>query len=289
MNELFDGNATRRGFFARGAALTAGAAAASLLLSQSAEAAPTANLGIPTTSLSLPGSGDTQVLNYALTLEDLEADLYTQALNRLTTGGNTGTKAAASVGILPGAGLNANDKVVQYLSRFAPIEAAHRNFLFDALGNDAITRQVPKKYDFGLQLITGDTNTVRTAVLNLVLQAEATGVQAYLGAIPFFSTGSQYLSVAAAIQGTEARHTTSLTILRNLLVAGGLDSTDPARTPVAPLRGDLGGNPQFQTSASHGNEAYVSATPNQGDTFGIDLYLLPTEVVNRVGAFIKTA
>ena len=54
-------------------------------------------------------------------------------------------------------------------------------------------------------------------MLNLVLEAEATGVQAYLGAVPYFSTGSPYLTVAAAIQGTEARHTSVLTIVRNLL------------------------------------------------------------------------
>ncbi len=281
MTEILNAESTRRGFFARGAMATAGVTAASLLLSQGANAAPTANLGIPTSAISLPGTGDFQVLNYALTLEDLEADLYAQALSRLTTGGNTGTKASVSVGTLPGLGLSSSDPVVKYIAQFAPVEAAHRDYLAGALGSTAITTQVPKKYDFGLQSLTGDPNTVRAAVLNLVLQAEATGVQAYLGAIPFLSTGSQYLAVAAAIQGTEARHTTALTIVRNLLVAQGTDATDPARTPVAPLRGDGGTNPASVT--------YSSATPNLGDANGIDLYLNPTDVVTRVGGFIKTS
>ena len=296
MNEFLNVEATRRGFFARSAMLTAGATAASLMLARGASATPTNNLGIPTTGAGafvLPGSGDTQVLNYALTLEDLEADLYAQALLRLQGGGVT-PQTSSTVGTITGLGLPDNDPVVVYLKQFAPIEAAHRDFLFSALGgsglgSNAITQQVPKKYNF----TTPDGTTLnardRIGVLNLVLEAEATGVQAYLGAVPFLSTGSQYLAIAAAIQGTEARHTSALTIVRNLLVATGGDSSDPARTPVAPLKGDLGGVPQSTTGASHGSANYAPATPNLGDANGIDLYLLPSEVVSRVAGFIKTA
>lgn len=286
MNELFNAEATRRGFFARGAMLTAGVAAGSLLLAQGANATPTLNLGIPTTAINLPGSGDTQVLNYALTLEDLEADLYAQALSRLTTGGNTGTQASASVGTIPPLNLTANDAtygpLVTYVSRFLAVERAHRDFLKQALGNNAITVTAPKKYAFGIEAMSP------IQVLNLVLEAEATGVQAYLGAVPFFSTGSPYLSTAAAIQGTEARHTSVLTIVRNVLYVNGAQTADPI-TPVAPLRGDTGGSPQSTTGESHGSSTYVEANPNLGDANGIDLYLTPTEVVNRVAGFIKTS
>ena len=286
MNELFNAEATRRGFFARGAALTAGATAASLMLSQSAHATPQNNLGISTSALSLPGSGDTQVLNYALTLEDLEADLYAQALSRLTTGGNTGTKASASVGTIVGLNLTTNDAVygslISYVSRFLLVERAHRDYLAGKLGNSAITVTSPKKYDFGINSMSA------FQVLNLVLEAEATGVQAYIGAVPFFSTGSPYLTVAAAIQGTEARHTSVLTIVRNALFASGNQTADPI-TQVAPLRGDGGGSPQSTTGASHGSTTYLEINPNLGDINGLDLYLLPSEVVSRVSGFIKAS
>ena len=283
MNEFLNVEATRRGFFARGAMLTAGATAAALMLSKQADADPTDNLGISRATFVLPGSGDVQVLNYALTLEDLEADLYAQALAVLTNGSKTGTKASASVGTLPALNLTSSDPVLRYVAQFAPVEAAHRDYLFAALGGtasgtSAITAITPKKYDFGLQSLTGDTNTIRLAVLNLVLEAEATGVQAYLGAIPYFSTGSKYLPTAAAIQGTEARHTSALTIVRNIISGG-------TPTPVAPLKGDSGGS----TTPSQAASTYVSATPNLGDANGIDLYLTPTQVVTRVAGFIKTS
>ena len=50
----------------------------------------------------VPGKGDVKVLNYALALEDLEANLYVQALQRLTTGG---TNAVGKT--IPGLGLAA--------------------------------------------------------------------------------------------------------------------------------------------------------------------------------------
>ena len=279
MNELFNSalntEATRRGFFARGALMTAGATA---LLARGASANGSPNLGISTSVLNLPGSGDTQVLNYALALEDLESDLYAQALSRLTTGGNTGTLAAASVGTIAGLGLTSSDAtygpLVSYVTRFLAVERAHRDFLAGVLQNDAITIRSPKKYDFGISSMSA------IQVLNLVLQAEATGVQAYLGAIPCFTTGSPYLPIAAAIQGTEARHTSVLTIVRNALVAGGQDSADPI-APVAPLSNDSGTNPASAT--------YAAATPNLGDPNAIDLHLNPVDVVTRVSPFIKTA
>ena len=174
----------------------AGLAAVSLLAPQAAHAA------IPA---AIPGTGDIQVLNFALALEDLEADLYAQALLRLTTGGTD----PQGVATIPGLNVATSEIDVAYIQKFSAVEAAHRDFLKAALGSQAITTLKPAKYDFGIQTMT------RQQVLDLVLEAEATGVQAYLGAIPSFTPQSQYLPTAAAIQGTEARHTSVLTIVRN--------------------------------------------------------------------------
>lgn len=174
--------------------------------------------------LNLPGlkaGDDVRVLNYALTLEDLEADLYEQALQRLTTGGQNklGT-------MIPGLGLTMAEPDVHYMAEFAPVEAEHRDFLrrsLDSLISGLATRSY--KYDFGIE------SKSRQEVLDLVLTVEGVGVRAYLGAVPKLRT-RLFITAAAAIQGTEARHTAVLTAVQNELFNGASPKT------VAPLAGD---------------------------------------------------
>ena len=165
---------------------------------------------------------DTRVLNFALSLEALETDLYVQALQRLTTGGTNALGRSI-------AGLNQpnSSAAVDYLRQFGRVELAHRNFLSGALGNKSILSAGKAldgaKFDFGLD----DASRYPTvaSVVELVRVAEATGVMAYLGAIPSFKT-TTYLQTAAAIEGTEARHTAVITAILN-----GLDG---GNRPVAP-------------------------------------------------------
>lgn len=260
MSDILTQDVSGRRAFMRGAGLAvAGLAAAALLVPGRAEAT------IPS---AIPGAGDIQVLNYALQLEDLEADLYVQALMRLT-GGGTDPRAASTVGTIVGLSVSGPD--VQYIQQFSPVEAAHRDFLKAALGAGAITTLKPAKYDFGIQ------NMTRQQVFDLVLEAEATGVQAYLGAIPCFTTKSPYAQTAAAIQGTEARHTTVLTVVRNVLISQGVFTDQIA--PVAPLKGDPGTQP---TATNYDNNR-----PNTGTPEGRDLVITPDQVLARVGGFIK--
>jgi hypothetical protein len=134
-----------------------------------------------------------------LALEDLETELYVQALQRLTSGGTGGRDAPPNTNI---AGLNIGNsqRDVQFTRKFTQVEREHRDFLRAALGNNAIQ---PFKYNFNMQ------NLNRRQVINLIYTAEKTGVAAYLGAVPFFSTAAikTFIPIAAAIQGTEARHT----------------------------------------------------------------------------------
>ena len=204
----------------RGAALaTAGIAAASLLSAKSAQAAPTT--GTPVTlyfsaspgtgALQVPGTGDTQVLNFALALETLEAELYRQALARLTTGGTDMFGQN-----ITGLGYATTDLDVKYIAEFAPIEAQHRDFLTAALKGNWVTA-ANAKFDFGF----GDTNNfgvtplTRLQTVQLVYAAEQTGVSAYLGGAGVLTPGSTNLTYAAAILGTEARHTTAVAIVLN--------------------------------------------------------------------------
>jgi plasmid stability protein len=175
----------------------------------------------------LPGGHDIHVLNYALTLEDLEADLYYQAVLRLTDGG------VNSVGkTIPGLGLSEYEPDVYYIKAIAPVEAEHRDFLRGSLNGllDGIA-QKPYRYDFGIETKS------REEVLALVLLAEKTGTMAYLGALPLLKS-KLFITAASAIQGTEARHTAVLTAIQNTLFNG----SNPV--PVAPLATDNQGREQ---------------------------------------------
>ena len=215
----------RRQFMTAALTMGAGAAAAALSLAK-AEALTYKEIPEPG-YLNLPGlSGghDIKVLNYALTLEDLESDLYYQASLRLTVGG------VNSVGkTIPGLGLGDDEPDVYYINQIAPVEAEHRDFLRGSL-NGLINgiAQKPYRYDFGIETKS------RADVLALVLLAETTGTQAYLGAVPLLKTRA-FITAAAAIQGTEARHTAVLTAIQNEL----FNSSSPV--PVAPLATDNGG------------------------------------------------
>ena len=171
----------------------------------------------------IPGTGDIKVLNYALALEDLEADLYLQAKFRLTTGGTN------ALGIkINGLNLGIQHPDVRFTGEFGKVELEHRNFLraaITAAGGPVIPMF---RYDFNMQ------NLSRKQVGQLLYTAEATGVGAYLGAIPFFSSDdSPYIPTAAAILGTEARHTA--------VIAASLDVLYNQSIPTAPLANQNGG------------------------------------------------
>jgi hypothetical protein len=192
----------RRSLLGKAAAIAAGVAATSLLSSSKALAVSPA-----LTFSNIPGTGDVKVLNFALALEDLEANLYAQALQRLTTGG---TNALGTT--IPGLNLSSSQPDVYYLVEFGKVEAEHRDFLRGALGSAAIT---PFKYNFNMQ------NLSRKQVADLVYTAESLGVSAYLGAIPYLTTKT-YLQIAGAIQGTEARHTAVFAEVIDTLFSEGL-------------------------------------------------------------------
>ena len=184
---------------------------------------------IPTLGLlALPGlnlKADVKVLNYALALEDLESELYRQCVARLTTGGYTQQGAQ-----IPGLNLDQYLPDVYHIMQFANVEAAHRDFLRGALKLDGIIPGLgihAKKYQFGVETMT------REQILAMLIDVEATGAAAYLGAIPFFRT-KIFLTTAASIQGTEARHTACLQAVQNRLLMDKLIS-DGTPAPPAPL------------------------------------------------------
>ena len=181
----------------------------------------------------IPGTGDVKVLNFALALEDLEAEAYAQAIQRLTTGGNGGRDAVPGT-VITGLGLSTSQRDVTFIQRFGRVEQQHRDFLRSAITSAGGTPIAPFDYDFGIPTMT------RLQVVTLIYRLEQGGVGAYLGGIPFFSTKT-YLAVAAGILGTEARHTAIIAnVLNNLAGRNTVDVAPLANnnngrdTPVVP-------------------------------------------------------
>ncbi len=217
--ELCRDTSSRRTFLSRMAAAGLGAAALGLfeggIGARPAQATGRQLLDIVTTPDNehfpgIPGrTMNERVLNYALTLETLEADLYRQALN-LAAGKDIGTPLPADVsdyalsiptGYLPPPHPQMG---FTYLQQFAAVEAAHRDFLRAAIQQMGGTPVGPNpggyRAPFGMTL---------RSILEVILLVEETGVRAYLGAAGAI-TDLKLTQTAASIYSTEARHASVL-------------------------------------------------------------------------------
>jgi len=133
-------------------------------------------LGLPTMALGADTRSkkqDVDILNYALTLEYLEAEFYTQAEPAQT---GVAKRVAAVIG---------------------SHERAHVDFLQQGLGNAAVAKPT---FDFkGTNTGSADT-FLRTAVV-----LEDTGVAAYIGQ-SFRLKSTAFILAAASVLAVEARH-----------------------------------------------------------------------------------
>ncbi|WWC90988.1 uncharacterized protein L201_005927 [Kwoniella dendrophila CBS 6074] len=126
------------------------------------------------------GPTDTQVLQYALTLENLEKSFYADALAQFD-------EAAFEAAGYP-------NWVRGRLSQIAGHESDHVSLLSSALGNDSVAACT---YKFPY--------TDVKSFVGLATLLENVGVSAYAGAAQYISN-KDYLTVAAVILSTEARH-----------------------------------------------------------------------------------
>jgi rubrerythrin len=152
------GRDSRRGFL--GKTLLAGGAAL-------------ATLARPTTSQA-QSKGDTAILNYALVLEYLQADFYTEAERRKALRGES-RKAARVIGA---------------------VERAHVQALRDVLGKKAVKEPF---FDFRGTTEEGD------AFLRTAVAFEDLATAAYKGQAPLVQS-PQVLAAALSIHTVEARH-----------------------------------------------------------------------------------
>lgn len=187
---------------------------------------------------------DTDILNFALNLEYLEAQFYAFAANgtglpasQLT---GTGTQGAVTGGAQ--VAFNGDTLVQAYAREIAADEAAHVAFLRTALGSAAVAQPAIN--------ISGDANGPFTAAARaagvvgpndtfnpyssanaFLLGAyifEDVGVTAYKGASPLI-TSKTFLQAAAGILAVEAYHAA---IVRTTLYGRGYDATAPQPTLI---------------------------------------------------------
>ena len=155
---------------------------------------------------------DVDILNFALTLEYLEASFYVQALGSGSKALPPGVPASAGKfkrGAITGAkqlaGLGGRVRSTSYgyLSAIRDHEVTHVVFLRTALGAAAAPACV---FDFskGLTNVSTFLATARTL--------ENTGVMAYDGAIRYVDTGDN-LQAGAQIATVEARHAAYLNLI----------------------------------------------------------------------------
>ncbi len=164
-------------------------------------------------SESLQTLTDIDILNFALTLEYLEATFYEQVV----------------------AGGQLSGDVLRYLTVIRDHEFAHVDELtrvINVLGGTPVQRQ--DAYNFG------DLSN-QVAILQVAQNLEEVGVGAYTGAARLFTDKTTLLPAAASIQQVEARHTGVIRYLRNQPIAsssyGPIFTTDEVNRLVAPILG----------------------------------------------------
>lgn len=147
------------------------------------------------------------VLNYALTLEHLEAAFYRDALAGFTVEDFT------TAGFDP--------LVVEYLGIISNDEATHVETLTAVITQLGGTPVAEGAYDFGY---TDVATFMQTAAA-----IENTGVSAYQGAAGFLIEEDDLLTAALTIHGNEARHAAYLNGLTE--VSPFPDAVNPTLTP----------------------------------------------------------
>jgi rubrerythrin len=155
-----------------------------------------------TTSLSAQsGTTDLTLLNYAMTLENLEAAFYTQGLTQFASSDFANSNFIQNFGTLIGG------DVYAYLTLIRDHEMQHVRTISSLITGMGGTPAKPCTYNFGYK--TADDFIMVAALL------ENTGVMAYDGALATISSAT-VKTAAATIATVEARHASYLNLLNGV-------------------------------------------------------------------------
>ena len=227
--------------FVRGAGLTtiglAGAAVAGARLGLLDKAPGAGALGISSQPVEAAGFQDTDILNFALQLEYLEAEFYTVATTGKTLEesgfklSGTGQSGATTGGHIVNFASTSSSKeasgmLTAIAKEIAYDEQQHVLLLRSVLGAKAVAKPAINLEALGIGFDTFQQ------FLTLARAFEDTGVSAYGGAAPLF-TDKDYLAAAVKIALTEAFHSSNLRLLiaENKVSVTALDKVDIVPPP----------------------------------------------------------
>jgi hypothetical protein len=174
---------------------------------QSMDATPMAGMEME----DAPFGSAIDVLNYALTLEHLEAAFYRDGLAAI------GVEGITALGFQP--------SVFDALTAIGEHEAAHVATLTDVisqLGGEPVAEAM---YDFGY--------TDAAGFLQVAQALEDTGVAAYQGAAQYLIDEDELLTAALTIHGVEARHASYLALVN--ATSPFPEAVNPTLTPAEVL------------------------------------------------------
>ncbi len=144
------------------------------------------------------GGGDVEILNFALTLEYLEAAFYTQGLKQVRGLSGDAKSLATEIRDNETAHVDALTKTIESLGG-KPVKAPGVDF--------------------------GDAFSSQKAFLKLAQTFEDTGVSAYNGAAPMIES-TEVLAAAGSIVQVEARHAAAIRLLNGQPITdGGFDKS----------------------------------------------------------------
>ena len=285
--DVFDRRAKRReerrDFFKMAGGFAAGAAGAVALTACGGGSGNSSSTALAQGTTSTPSDSD--ILNFALNLEYLEANFYSYAAtgNPISSSlmSGTGTQGA----ITPGQKANLSTQlVVAYSNEIVQDELHHVEFLRKTLGTSAVAMPA-------IDVSAGGAFTTAAVAAGLIPAGqefnpyandeafllgayifEDVGVTAYHGASPLISNKT-YLDAAAGILAVEAYHSG---LVRTALYAMGLQQPAPAINPynatqaISALRAKLDGTNSDDQGIGGANASISNIVDADANTIAYD-------------------